>query len=333
MYIKSSIYSDLYFKDEGDWHNISEWARYFIAVGEELAFAPRDDNRIITTMILPTRAFACAFIGLGIVLADETRQSQNTCEHFEKLFDSPVDTPVVYCHETGKRYKGRLRHPKDFNNELFVGVQIQNMDGGRLTEYIAESDAWRVQLADHAGKLPKKQGGRNVQVADQFISSFLGSADHAAEFSLRSKLACVLVGRKNILENEICRTPAMIGAKMNQSVEGKMQDILRVRSFASPNFQYRSTLLSIGPRPPATELLKNVEIATIFDGASGFLKWGSMWRRCHQVIVLDRSEPYLDDAVQEIKEKFSQDQSGGETSLPDCEPPPGVEVFAFRETN
>ena len=78
-------------------------------------------------------------------------------------------------------------------------------------------------------------------------------------------------------------------------------------------------------------LSSNVEMGVVFDGALGFLKWGQMWHGRHQVVILDRTEPYFDDAISAINTRFSQNRTDGEVALPGSDAPPGGEVLAFRE--
>ena len=72
-------------------------------------------------------------------------------------------------------------------------------------------------------------------------------------------------------------------------------------------------------------------MGVVFDGAHGFLKWGEAWQRRHQVVILDRTETYFDDAISAVNARFSQNRIGGEAALPECDAPPGGEVLAFRE--
>jgi hypothetical protein len=72
-------------------------------------------------------------------------------------------------------------------------------------------------------------------------------------------------------------------------------------------------------------------MGVVFDGALGFLRWGQLWHGRHQVIMLDRTEPYFDDAISAINTRFSQNRTGGDGALPGSAAPPGGEALAFRE--
>jgi hypothetical protein len=277
---------------------------------------------------VPTRAFAAAFASLGIVIADAaTRDSATAAGHFGALFDLPPGTPVIYRRSPQKVLKGVLQGPDEIDGKLYVRVQVDS-DGGSYL--IPESLALQVQPASHSGRLPKKQTGRPIRLANTFVDSLLGAAD-PIQLGHGSRLVCALVGRKNALEHEIRRTPLAIHANGNQHSTGSLQDILRVNRFVTGQQSHRSALVSAGATSLPEHIVNGVEKAVLFDGAIGFLKWGNGWPGRHQVIVLDRTEPYFDDAVSAINQRFLQNGGGGDISLPALVAPPGGEVLTFRE--
>ena len=162
------------------------------------------------------------------------------------------------------------------------------------------------------------------------IVEMLGEAD-PVQLGLHSKLVCTLVGKRNTLEHEIRHTPLAIHANGDQHAEGHLQDVLRVNRFVTEQQSYRSALVSVGSDSPTEDVVSKTEMGVVFDGASGFLKWGQLWNSCHQVVILDRTEPYFDDAISAINTRFSQRRIEGDAALPGSDAPPGGEVIAFRE--
>jgi len=112
--------------------------------------------------------------------------------------------------------------------------------------------------------------------------------------------------------------------------EGQLQDVLRVNRFVNPQQSHRSALVPVGSGP-SSALISSVEMGVVFDGAIGFLKWGAAWRRRHQVVVLDRTDPYFDDAISSVNARFSQNRIDDGCVMPDGDAPPGSEILAFRE--
>jgi hypothetical protein len=321
----------LHFEDAGDWRSLPAWAEYFINVGKQLASADQSDSRIVTAIVVPTRAYAAAFVSLGMVISDAAaRDSASESAHFEALFDLPYGTSVIYRPKPGKTLKGIMLGPEELSGKLYVRVQVHSKDGGGLTHFVDESHALQLQPARHSGKLPKKQGGENTRFANQFVDGLLGEAD-PVQLGIRSKLCCAVVGRRNTLEHEIRKTPLALHANGRLHAEGYLQDVLRVDRFVTEQQSHRSALVPVGAEPPSGDVIENVEMGVVFDGAHGFLKWGEMWQGRHQVLILDRTETYFDDAISAVNARFSQNRTNGEAALPECDSPAGGEVLAFRE--
>jgi len=180
--------------------------------------------------------------------------------------------------------------------------------------------------------LPKKQDAKNKRFSNEFVNSLLGNSD-PVQLGMKSKLVCTIVGKKNLLEYEIRHTPFAVQIDSYRRIEGRLQDVLRMDSFTGEK-SHRSSLIPVGGnRSPRDIISSKIEIGVIFDGAAGFLKWGSMWPDRHQVIILDRTEPYFYDAINAINSRFSQNRADVKFPLPysDVHIPPGIEILAFRE--
>lgn len=321
----------LHFEDSGNWYSLPEWAEYFISVGKQLACADQSESRTVTAIAVPTRAFGAAFVSLGMVISDAAARARaSESAHFEKLFDLPAGTPVIYRPSPGKTLRGILQEPEERRGTLYIRVQVHSREGGGLTHLLDESRALQVQPARHSGKLPKKQGGENARFANEFVDSLLGEAD-PVQLGLRSKVVCAIVGKGNALEHEIRQTPLALFVNGHRRAEGQLQDVLRVNRFVTGLQSHRCALVPVGAGSPSEDVVAGVEMGVVFDGALGFLKWGQLWRSRHQIIILDRTEPYFDDAINAINTRFSQSCIDGEVALPGSEAPPGGEVLAFRE--
>lgn len=322
---------NLHFEENGEWYSLPEWAEYFINVGRQLAWADQSESRIVTAIVVPTRAFGAAFVSLGMVISDAAeRDHSSNSAHFEKLFDLPAGTPVIFRPQPGKTLRGILQEPEDYGGKLYVRVQVHSRAGGGLAHLIDESRALQVQPACHSGKLPKNQVGENARFTNEFVDSLLGEAD-PVQLGLRSKLVCALVGKRNALEHEIRQTPLALHANGHRRAEGQLQDVLWVNRFTTGQQSHRCALVPVASGSPAEDVVADTEMGVVFDGALGFLKWGQLWRGRHQIIILDRIGPYFDDAISAINTRFSQNRVDGEVALPGSDAPAGGEVLAFRE--
>jgi hypothetical protein len=322
---------NLHFEESGEWYSLPEWAEYFISVGKQLASSGKSDSRIVTAIVLPTRAYAAAFVSLGMVVSDAAaRDRTSEALHFQKLLDLPPETRVIYKRQSGKTLKGVLQGLNVISGKPYVRVQVHSKDGGSLTYNIDESHALEVQPARHSGKLPKKQGGANSRFANRFVEGLLGDAD-PIQLGLRSKICCAIVGRRNALEYEIRKCPLSLHTNGCIQAQGYLQDVLRIDRFVTAQQSYRSALVPVGTENPTQQVIDNVEMGVVFDGANGFLKWGSMWKGSHQVVILDRTETYFEDAISAINTRFSQNGSNDEATLPEIDIPAGGEALSFRE--
>ena len=187
-----------------------------------------------------------------------------------------------------------------------------------------------MQPAHHSGKLPKKQASENKRFANGFVDCLLGDAD-PVQLGLRSKLVCAIVGKKNLLEHEVRQTPLAVHVNGSCQAEGQLQDVLRIDRFVTGEQSYRSALVPVGSGEPSGDVTTEIEMGVVFDGAAGFLKWWPTWPDRHQIIILDRTELYFDDAINAINSRFSQNRADAEPLLPGSDAPPGGEVLVFRE--
>lgn len=323
---------NLHFEDSGRWYSLPEWAEYFISIGSHMARAPSTDDKLVMAIVVPTRAFGAAFVSLGMVVAEAAARDQaSETAHFERLFDLAPGTPVIFRPKKDAALKGVLLAPKEYDGKLWVRVQVHSAAGGGKTYEVDEAHALNVQpTGGLTWKLPKKQGIDNVRTANKFVDRLLGETD-PVQLGLKSKIVCALVGRRNILEHEIRGTPLSVHVNGDRHAEGELQDVLRVDRFVTEQQSHRSALVSVGKSPPSADVINNVEIGVVFDGAAGFLKWGTMWPRRHQIIILDRTELLFDDAISAINSRFSQNGTRDECAMPDIETPAGGEILAFRE--
>ena len=326
---------NLHFENSGEWHSLPEWAECFINVGKQIASADHSTSRIVTAIVVPTRAYCAAFVGLGLIVSDAAKRdilSQSV--HFQTLIDLPFGSRVNYRPTPRKALKGVLQGEEIVNGKLHIRVRVHSNDatngGGGLTYLVDESRALQVQPAKHSGKLPKKQGTENKRLANGFVDSLVGDAD-PVQLGLRSKTVCAIVGKKNALEHEIRQTPLSIHANGDCRAQGHLQDVLRVDRFVSGEQAYRSALVPVGASLPTDGAVNKVEMAVVFDGVAGFLKWGAEWPGLHQIVILDRTEHYFDDATSAISSRFSQNRSQVDAALPDFGAPAGGEVLTFRE--
>jgi hypothetical protein len=323
--------SNLYFANNFDqWVPLPAWGTFFINIGRWVAQAETGKNRLVLGFAIPARNYAAALAALGVVLtrANITTAKIDTNSHFEQLCRLPEGTPVNY-QKNGKRYKGiYLGVNKDYSQPR-LRIQIENKSNGGLTDFLRREECHNVAFASTQQiNLPKKQAGRFIVTHNEFLNTLIGS--DTQEFATNTRLECAILGRFNIIQQEITQVPFAYYSSKAELKRGYLHNVLRVRNFLNEGEAYRSEVLPAqGNNPPQTtnKLIPNV---TIFDGATGFLKWRDDWRNSHWIVLLERTEPRFQEAVTEINNEYGNRVDGEEIhNIPSV--PPGVELVVYQE--
>ncbi|MDF5724004.1 MAG: hypothetical protein PUP91_26775 [Rhizonema sp. PD37] len=307
------------------------WAIFFINVGCWLAQAEIQKNRLVLGLAIPTRNYAAALAALGVVQARANIPIDriNSNIYFEQLCKLPKGTPVVF-HDCKRRYKGIYQGIVETYGERRLRIQIENKRSGGLANLVSVKQSHNVTIAHKPNiNLPKKQSGRPIITHNEFLDDVIGKAN-MSEFTTKSRLDCAVIGRITSLQNEMLETSFTSFSSTSKLNTGVLKDILRVRNFLSEGQSYRSEILpSQGSLPPqTTDGL--VPYVTIFDGATGFIKWRDDWRNSHWIILLERTENYFQEAVQIINNDYINRQNWEEiTNI--VRAPSGVEMVVYEE--
>lgn len=322
------------FEEDGEWHNLPAWAEFFINFGKQLVLADHSKSRNVAAIVVPTRAYCAAFTSLGIVIGDVAKQSLPSKElHFEKLFDLPRGTPVVYRPTPTTILRGILQEPDEHNGKLVIRVQVQSSEPGRsgaLTHLIDENRAYQVQPAKDFGALPRHPIEREDRFANNFVESILGAAD-PIQLGLKPRVVCTFIGHRNTLEQEIRQTVLAVHHDGLLRAKGTLQDVLRVDCFMSDEQIHRCALILPSSSLQTSDVVDKIESVVVFDGSAGYLKWGTKWPRQHLVIVLDRADPFFHEVIIEINSRFLQNHVNAENTIDISGAPPGTELFIFQE--
>jgi hypothetical protein len=324
--------NNLYFIDNfNQLTPLPSWAIFFINVGYWLAQAEIQKNRLVLGLAIPTRNYAAALAALGVVQARANIPIDriNSNIYFEQLCKLPKGTPVVF-HDCKRRYKGIYQGIVETSGERRLRIQIENKSSGGLANLVSVKQSHNVAIAHKPNiNLPKKQSGRPIITHNEFIDGVIGKAK-TSEFTAKTRLDCAVIGRIISLENEILETSFASFSSTSKSKIGSLQDILRVRNFLSEGQAYRSEILpSQGSLPPQTTdgLVPHV---SIFDGATGFIKWRDDWRNSHWIILLERTENHFKQAVEIINNDYINRKSW--EGIPNIIPAPsGVEMVVYQE--
>jgi hypothetical protein len=109
----------------------------------------------------------------------------------------------------------------------------------------------------------------------------------------------MIVGNESVLRREIQDEPFAIQGEDGKLIEGRLQDVLRARGLGKEGECYRSEIVSTTGKS-IRRLVGSTPHVVIFDGATGFPRWGAMWSNAHWVVILDRAEYRFVEAVSEL---------------------------------
>lgn len=326
----------LHYRKDDQWVKIPVWAKYFIEVGVRAVAAGQTDAKLIVGMAVPSRAYAAAFAGLGVVSAraNQTEITQSSTTHFEQICNLPLNAPVSI---TVRGRDGAQRKKKG----VFVGttkhygstcamIMVNSKSAGGGSHLIREVDANMVEILPNGFiTLPKRQTGKLVRSMSGFAKSFL-SSKNARLSTKRSRPDGAIVGRINTLSREIEDTPFAVQGTGDKYYEGKLQDVLRVRRFISEGEHFASDVIRINGR--ALTILEDGQMPpfVVFDGATGFIRWHSHVRRSNWIVVLDRTDSRFREAADVLNEAYlNRIYEDRDVDLPT--PAEGVEVISFYE--
>lgn len=321
---------------------LPEWARFFAHTGIYTAQQGDSNNRTVVAVAVPTRKYAAAFAALGIVTGRALQQEVKIDleEHFRRICSLPKGTMLRYMKKE-RQLRAVFDGPDVVNGTPVIRVRIQNNSDARryetrvtgTTDLLTKEQSIRVEVA--TGEETKKGltslvGGAGKRVDEKTLLSCYFNVLDVESYILRSRLECVLIGPRNLLECEICDTAIAIEDSNCGVQKGCLQDIVRVRDFLSDDQAYWSDFfVSRGSAPAMPD--GDIPAVTVFDGAAGFLKWRDHWRSSNWLVLLDRTEYDFEQAAEQIRTEYVQNRTGDGDARMFPAPPAGVEAVIYQE--
>jgi hypothetical protein len=316
-----------YLLDDRTRKPIPPWAKYLINLGGWVAGRAVQDPPLVVTAAVPTRSFAACLSAFGVIVrrAVDPNQVLTVKEHFARLLKLRPDTPVDV--QRGEHIlEGVLVGitDPDIEGRRFVKVAVTDREGGNEQHLVPEYHAYRVQLGRTNRKLTAKPRSKRAMKRSRFAAECLGPGP-ALRLEERSRADCILRGTRALIEAEIVQQRFSVGG----GKPGPLIEILRPKPFLPPQATHRSVVLTInqdhkqvtqGPLPPVL----------VFDGALSFLRGRPRTVALNWIVVLDRSEPRFDDALDSILDQSHR--FGTLISVPADlgPPPPGLELLIFE---
>lgn len=315
---------------EYGWNSVPEWGVFLLSLGAFAASYPKTNTRLVVGAALPTRAYAAAFVGTGVVCERTVSSGPRLAAdiHFRQLCALKDRTPVtLMCGK--KKSKGVLVGCRELHRQMWLEVQLTSKTAGGATQLVQAKDCLRIEVVDGEGDgLQERLKWKEVKDVSPFARRLLGD-ENVHEFNTRSRLDCLLVGRLNLLQEEITGVNFACAPPLEEE-QGVLQDVLRVRKFLGAGHAFRSEAVAAGSQDAAEETGELKPHVTVFDGSTGFSKWRDYCRDSHWVVLLDRTEPGFEGAAALLNAEYGN--RVGEEKLEELpEVPAGLEVVAFTE--
>jgi hypothetical protein len=318
-------FSFVHFKSNKEWQPLPVWARFFLSLGESFANTNVGEKRYTAALALPTRSYATALIGSGFSHANLLFRSYEDSEYIKFIHSLPEGTSVKFF-DNGKVKKAIKKNLQDYNGILLVGIQIE----GGTTQYIRPENVHKIEVTDKSyNHLPNRQKGRTIMPPSQLLNALM--SDKAYDYVYQTRIEGVVVGSKNILQQESILPLAILSKNTKQEFQGNLNDIFRVEGFNPSNAGHRFLMHTSSNNDPITMSLDNPfpNSVVIFDGALGFVKWKEMYKTQNWVVVLDHTDSNFSDAVSQINSEYAyRSESTIKKTLPLL--PNGVEMMFFE---
>jgi len=315
------------YADGERWVALPSWGRFLVRLGASTVDTRQALGSRVVALSVPTRSYAAAFLGLGVILAGIARDSAGGTHvaHANFLKGLPEATPI-WLRRHNKRlkafYEGYLVH----EGVLRFAVRVER----GTTLYIRSEDCEGIQLrATESADLPDHQSGLSINEAEGFLAHVLSEADASALVN-KDRDDCVFVTSVGGLRAELCGEFLGAHRQQGETISGCFQDIIRVRQFSHSGEACRSEAFPVGRKPQRGTHKPVQGKVVVFDGALGYLRWRDHWAASIQLVVLDRTDCNWPDAAEALNREYVDRRCSDRLALDIPAIPAGVEVMAYE---
>lgn len=294
-----------------------------IDIGSALHDCPKTEDRISTTLLLPNRGFAAAFISLGNVLAQSVPSPSKADleQHFADLLSLAEahrsTTSLVYFLE-GRAMRGVFDGIYNEDGVSFIRVRVERHFAHRTsgsTYVIGKSKAIDLHIdPDGDGTLGKHIYSRATVQNAAFVEGLYTSSE-ANLIHISSVPTIILFSRVNSMHAEVCEERFVRKTNATKAGEGFLNEVLKIDRFTSASTRPRMRLIATASEETVlTQAVRDSNLV-IFDGADTYLKWHHHFSKSDIVTLLSPTDSQIDDAVANVNARSLT------RTLPDIESP------------
>ncbi len=304
------------------WHSVPSWLAFFLGLGEKVALAHENGQRVAVVVVPPVRSFAAASSAAAAVLAVACAAEAvpNVEEHFGELSRLPLGTSLVVKMGT-KIYASKFAGVVDFGQGPVIHLEYEGM-----THYVPRRLCQRIQVGSGGKKTLPKGAPRSSRSDFGPIAAIVGR-EVAVEFVSVPTVDVVLIGHVGILSEEL--TTVLVRGKL---VDGdravSLAGLLRAARFLPEGGISRSMLTS--DRVAEFEMpVSDTPHVAVFDGARAFARYRTEFMQSSWIAILDRCSSGLMEGAEVANEEFAT-RAGEIDLIGQLAVPVGTEVQEFQ---
>lgn len=308
----------------GKAHQLALWSRYMFWLGEELGRAsPAGNERLVFAFALPVLNAASVLVASGLVAqrAEIPIAVGGNEERFTKLKELKPGQGVRVL-RNGRLLMGEVSADAEFHTPTSFPVLVAANGNSRSQFLCTSRNCGTVEPTEFASEVPSRQRGLRIIENPRFAAGLLRGTP-IERLCLGSRMDFALIGVRSKILAE-ADTGLLCSTEKGELEEGALADLLRLKEGER---DFRGCIISTSTKDAAVPRVQ--PHVAVFDGANAYLKFRHRFTKYHAVIFLDRSEPHLLEAANEINMEFAH-------RLGECEPewtaavPKGVDWLAFK---
>jgi hypothetical protein len=290
--------------------------------GDLLAGA--DGRRLTIGLTVPARGFSAAFAACAVVLCRdlvEPMAPDDVDLHLTTLRETPPGTPVKF-HANDQIHDGRWRGIQEFDDAEMLCFETRKM-----VRRLPLRSALKIRLTGETEPAAQLQA-RRVRPAP-LLREMLGPSA-AVTYVTTARADCLVVGTKNLLEEELTGERFFAGGSEYDTAGGILQDLARARDLAGTRRYYRTVIVP-STTGPSAEISGLTPPVVIFDGGRAYLRWRHVWPEARQLVIIDRSVSSAEEAAGELSMAFIERERESNL-LRKVEVPESVEAIIFERS-
>lgn len=277
-------------------NDLPVWCRRLLELGQSIASNADGTKRtrLVIVCTVPTRSYAALLLTSGILLDRyKTIPNSSLDEHFEFLVALPPNTPLTLRPFGSATTTTKVRLVGHFERDGLEYIKVEERKGGPRS-------------------LPKDQCLRLARVETTNTSRFGSLREMRKELGLleamlppevalnvvsSSSFECLMLGHaeKNLIESEAGIFSALVNGNVRT---GALRDF--VRPVNDSGAHSRTRIDSVSGANQAFTAGSDRPAVIVADGAAALFALDHRWRDRDQVIVLDRSSPSVEGALDHV---------------------------------